>query len=673
MLLYKNKFYLILALLINASILFSQKTNTDSLWKVYHNNAIVDSLRLDAISSIATAYSSNNPDTAIIIANQMFDFLKTHPSLRFEASAYNTLATAFLNKGDNSKALHYFNKTYSLSEKLNDPVYTAKCLNNLSLVQRSLANFPKSLEYALMALKIRERYDQKKTASSYNNIGLIYYQQHQNTEALKYFLIGLKNSITYKNEFVEGLCYINIGNVYSEQGKKDSALLFCFKALTIFKKQEDVSRVGTCYANISEIYQYKKDYTNALEYIKNAIKLKRQAEDLNDLGACFLILGSIYDNLNNNSLAIVYLDSAKNMHEQTNNVNDLTSVYSKLSDVYSKLGNFKDAYFYLSLNKKLTDSIFNSDNTAQLSSLKTQFEVEKKEVELNSKAQAQKQITDALEKKQQIIIIAICVFLFAVVVFSTLLYNRFKITKQQNHIIKAQKNQVEIHQKEILDSIQYAKRIQSTILKNQIISGDFYWAHRKNNNYYIAVCDCTGHGVPGAFMSLLSIGYLNEAIENNILAPNTIFDYVRERLIQNISQEDQKDGFDGILLCIDGITKQITYAAANNKPVLISNGFVIKQKVDKMPVGKGERTDPFNLYHLNYNKGDVLYLYTDGYADQFGGPKGKKYKYKPLNEILLNNSTIPLKDQYNKLSQEFNNWKGDLEQVDDVCIVGIKI
>jgi serine phosphatase RsbU (regulator of sigma subunit) len=254
------------------------------------------------------------------------------------------------------------------------------------------------------------------------------------------------------------------------------------------------------------------------------------------------------------------------------------------------------------------------------------------------------------------------------------------------------RQKIEEKQSEILDSIHYAKKIQNTLIAHRsfidanikdnfvvfqpkdIVSGDFYWATKYAERFYLAVCDSTGHGVPGAFMSLLNITFLNEAInEKHILNVDEIFNYARKKLIENLGKEGQKDGFDGILLCMDAATKEITYAAANNSPVMISNGKLTKLPCDKMPVGQGEKKEPFKRYTVEATTSDLLYLYTDGFADQFGGPKGKKYKYKELNEFILKNSALSLQQQPIKISDEFTRWKGDLEQVDDVLVVGIRI
>ena len=243
--------------------------------------------------------------------------------------------------------------------------------------------------------------------------------------------------------------------------------------------------------------------------------------------------------------------------------------------------------------------------------------------------------------------------------------------------------------KEIIDSINYARRIQYTLLAHEnfleenlvehfvyfkpkdIVSGDFYWAGKHDNRFYLASCDSTGHGVPGAFMSLLNISFLNEAInEKNIEEPHLIFNHVRKQLIENISKDGGQDGMDAILVCIEG--NKVTYAAANNSPVIIKNKQLITLEADKMPIGKGEKEDSFMLRSIELEKGDLLFLYTDGYADQFGGPKGKKFKYKALNNLLLGYSGESMEKQKELLSKHFEDWRGKLEQIDDVCVIGIK-
>ncbi len=263
---------------------------------------------------------------------------------------------------------------------------------------------------------------------------------------------------------------------------------------------------------------------------------------------------------------------------------------------------------------------------------------------------------------------------------------------QRTHQLKQAFDEIGAKNKEITDSINYASKIQAALLPSQedikhlakdyfilfkpkdIVSGDFYWAEQKGDKFYLAICDSTGHGVPGAFMSLLNLNFINEAVnEKNTLKPNEIFNYVRNELVTGISKEGQSDGFDGTMVCFDKANNKFTYAAANTKPILITNHTIKILPADKMPVGKGEKDESFTLHEVDYKAGDTLYLFTDGYADQFGGSNGKKMKFKKLEEIVSSIYDKPMAEQSQILEKEFMEWKGVLEQVDDVCLIGIRL
>lgn len=271
-----------------------------------------------------------------------------------------------------------------------------------------------------------------------------------------------------------------------------------------------------------------------------------------------------------------------------------------------------------------------------------------------------------------------------------------KLLSIQKAEVEKQKHLVDEKQKEILDSINYAKRIQTALMANSkllkdnlndhfvyfrpkdIVAGDFYWAARLPDSFIYITADSTGHGVPGAFMSLLNISKLNDAINQRITRPDLVLNEVKDGIIKALnpegSSEESKDGMDAILCRLDFRNMKLQYAAANNSFCIIRDKTIINCKADKMPVGKSH--DDSNLFTYNeiaLQKGDMIYTYTDGYGDQFGGPEGKKFMHKQLRSILTEIADLPVQEQEKMIHQRFETWKGDLEQVDDVLVIGVRV
>jgi serine phosphatase RsbU (regulator of sigma subunit) len=266
-----------------------------------------------------------------------------------------------------------------------------------------------------------------------------------------------------------------------------------------------------------------------------------------------------------------------------------------------------------------------------------------------------------------------------------------------NKEINHQKELVDVKNKEITDSINYAKRIQQSILTSEhyfkkhttdffilfkpkdIVSGDFYWALNYETKFIVMTADCTGHGVPGAMMSMMGINFLNEIVnERQVASPAGILNQLRRDIIKALNPEgsviETKDGLDCCLCSFDFDQMKLTYANANNNFYIIRDTEVIVSKSDKMPVGAGYNADnSFREFEIDIRRNDLVIALTDGYADQFGGPKGKKFKYKQLEEILLASAHLPLNSIKELLNDKIESWRGDLEQVDDICVIGIKI
>jgi len=577
--------------------------------------------------------------------------------------------------------------------KLKATKYYSDYLNNKGYLSNNLGDLTQALDYFHKSLKLQEDIGDKSGQSySLNNIGYIYSSQKQFLNALDYYVKSYKLQKELNDERGQSQSLSNIGNVYDRLGSLKKALYYYFKGLNIRKKINDKQGMGYSFQNIGTVYFNQKNYFSSKYYFTKSLEIRKEIEDSQGISYSLYSLGKVCLAENKIELAQKYCLQSLELAQKMGYPENIGSSASILEGIYLKEKKFNKAHEMLKLSVKMRDSISNDETHKNIIKKQLQYEFEKREVVSKAEQEKRELTYQANSKQQKIIIFASIVGLILCLVFGIYTYNRFKYSQKQNSIIQEQKQIVETHQKEVVDSINYAQRIQYALLAHEdllkknlcshfvlfkpkdIVSGDFYWATEHEDDFYLAACDSTGHGVPGAFMSLLSIGFLSEAIkEKNIKEPSKVFDYVRKRLIESITNKNQKDGFDGILLRFQKTKGIITYVASNNKPILISNNKIQQLHCDKMPVGKGELSAEFTLNTISANKGDMLYLYTDGYADQFGGAKGKKFKYKPLNDLLLYIHQTEPSAQKETLNNTFEQWKGDLEQVDDVLIIGLKI
>ncbi len=553
---------------------------------------------------------------------------------------------AFLVQSDYNKATHYLNQAIKLFEEIKDLKWIANTYLISAIINNSVSNSETALYNSLKGITYYEtllEYDVD-AVMAYYIVGTVFKDLKKTTDAECYFNKAIEKSEGEHSSWI-GRIYTSFSNLYNDECKFDEALVMANKAITVLRSQKNLVGESRALNDVGLIYKKQKIYTEALNYFHQALCIRENLHIKQFSYSSYYEIATVHKELNDYEKAIEFFEKAKILSTNLNQPAKQLKIYLELAAVHKLNEDYINAFNCSESYIKLSKEVSAQEMDLKLSNLKT---------------------TILLEKDHEI--------------------ERLKNVELKNaYQIITDKN------KEITDSLLYAKRIQNALLPNKttiskylpnhfiyfkpkdIVSGDFYWSTFYNDKFYLAVCDSTGHGVPGAFMSLLNIGFLNEAVkEKNITKPNEIFNYVRTHLINSISNDGQKDGMDSILMCIDFTTNMVTYSAANNAPILIRNNEIKKLQYDKMPVGADDKIDSFTLYTFTLEKGDALYLYTDGYADQFGGEKGKKFKYKPLNELLLSILNEPIEKQCEILKKTFDAWKGNLEQVDDVCVIGIK-
>lgn len=574
--------------------------------------------------------------------------------------------------------------------------YTEGVNNLKSLIERNFTrkgNYKKSLDYLFKLKQVADKIGYTKGSSDLlGAIGVLYWRQGDNKNALYFLNENLK--LVKKTNIKQDIAsvYNNMGLVYRQMNEFEMARNYYTLSIQLFIEAGSSDGLSDTYNNMGVLHQMQEDLYKASYYFEKSLLICLKTNDSLGISIAQGNLGTIYYKLKNYDLSEKFFLSAYGISSRMGDLEGIKEVGAGLSDLYLTLGKGEEALRYYKYFIGARDTL-NNEEFRKLSLIKEmEFKFDKEE-------EKKAILVEADKKRQQLYTSSVVVILIVVLFFSALLYKRFTLTKKQKSIIENQKQLVEEKQKEITDSIHYAKRIQSALLAHEefvaqhlpehfiffkpkdIVSGDFYWATfvsdlalQAKERFYLAVCDSTGHGVPGAFMSLLNISFLNEAInEKSISDPDKVFNHVRKRLIENVSQDGGQDGMDGILIQLDKKNLRMRYAAANNAPVIIRNGILTELDCDKMPVGQGTKNTQFSLFDFALQKGDVIYLYTDGFADQFGGPKGKKFKYNQLNAFLLEIHSKAPHLQTEMLQKKFEAWKGNLEQVDDVCIIGIKI
>lgn len=558
------------------------------------------------------------------------------------------------------------------------------------------------LEKALELEKIIN--DTTRRPRGYFLTGKIYNGLRRYDKALEYFFKSIKKYEVLKNYNALGELYLNVGGCYLAKNDFDNALLFYSKSSDISKKDNNLWGVFLALVLKGDVYQKKGDLNKAIEIHKTAIDFCNNAEKKpereDDLIMAFSIsnfhLAEDFYYLKDIKIAKQYYDKAyvvfKKM-EEPRNVMHLEEIGYKID---SASNDFKGAFIHYRLYLELKNKFDNEDVHKTAARDKFQNDLEKQNIENKAEQEKKDVLAKEDKQKQQLIIGTVAFVLLLVIIFSALLFKRFRLTNKQKGIIEQQKHLVEEKHKEITDSINYAERIQRSFLatdellnehlKNyfiffkpkDIVSGDFYWADTlPNGNFILATADSTGHGVPGAIMSLLNITSLEKAVEH-LTNPADILNHTRQTIINRLKRDGSidggKDGMDCSLIVFDFKNKQIHVAAANNPVWIIRQNALIELKADKMPVGKHDKDkESFSLNTFDIKEGDIVYTLTDGFPDQFGGPKGKKFMSKNLKELLLTNAHLTMLEQNNLVQTVFSNWIGEFEQVDDVTLIGIKI
>jgi serine phosphatase RsbU (regulator of sigma subunit) len=633
----------------------------------------------DVVDSLKIVLATENADTA-------------------KVDTYDDLAWETYLKGDWKEAIRYATEGMKLADSLHYEKGKANLYHKLGNAYYSMSDYPRSLENYLASLKIKEKLGFKKSlGSSYGSIGNVYQAQGDYKKALEYQMKSLTLRTETDDKYGMGVSMNNIGNVYGRTGQNDSAMKYFQAAVFVEEQIDDVYGLSQSLGNIGNIYKAQKKYRESLDYILKSLRLQEKIGDEQGIAGSYGNIGTLYLEQDNYAKALEYLNQSVKLSTKLGMKEYVRESYGDLAKTYEKLGQPAKALEYFKKFSALKDSLLNDESNKQIAQMSAQYESEKKDSEIKLLSKDKEKIealATAESKKQKIIIVAVTTGFLFMMVFAIFVFRSNREKQRKNLEITEQKALIEERNREVHDSINYAKRIQTAILPpdkmirdclpdsfvlfkpKDIVSGDFYWLEAVGDKVFFAAVDCTGHGVPGAMVSVVGNSGLNRSVkEFGLSQPAAILDKLTLLVEETFSKSENevKDGMDISICCINKKTNLLEWAGANNPLWLIRNNIVEEIKADKQPIGAFDHRKPFTNHAIQLNKGDAVYLFTDGYADQFGGEKGKKFKYKQLENLILTNNHLIMAEQKAMLDHSFESWRGSLEQIDDVCIIGVRI
>jgi len=725
-------------LCILPGILLAQ-SKVDSLTRVL---AITkpDTEKIKILVLLAGQYGSNDPARALSYANKAAvicdspDYDTTNPAFKkIAASAYRNQGASSFFLGDYATALAKLNRALRIYQQIKYTEGAASIYGWIGNTYYSRGEFEKALEALIKALDLHEKQGNPGgMAGALNGIANIYQGQKNTKKALEYYFKSLKIRLSTADSISIAYTYNNIGLVYmTDADSLDKALEYHLKCLDMVERFDDKKGMENSYGNIGEIYTWKKRYDKALIYQLKSLKIAEEISDKTGIAACYNSIGKIHLKLNDPKKALASFEKGLLPASQAGSKEAMKESYNGLAETYQAMNDYKKAVQNFELYAALKDSLMSENNGRNMEEMQARFETEKKEQEI----QLLKKDEHILELKlseqeanihrQRIVIYSAVGGFIVILLLVFFIWKSYREKKminlgleRKNIEINVQKNQIEEKNILITDSIEYARSIQNAILPSaemiqksipdsfilfmpkDIVSGDFYWLKAQGDHLFLASVDCTGHGVPGAFMSVMAHNMLENIVEEKkLIRPSLILDELNKTVLETLKQEtgssSVKYGMDISLIALNKKNNKLLFSGAHNPLLLVRSdknssltqaggpavaanspygtktSLQSELKADKTTIGMAR--EKFTDHELEINAGDMLYLFTDGFPDQKGGPESKKFFASRFKELLFSIASKNTTEQKEILRQTFSSWKDDHEQIDDVLVIGVRV
>ena len=685
-------------------------------------------------------YSRNDFDLAINHLSRSLEIARQNNYQDWIATVLNRIGNVYQLKSNNLQAFDSYKEALQINQKLDNKIEIARTLVNLGSIYNLFGSYQKSIEYFLEALAIYENLNEKDgEAWTSLSIARLFKRLGLYEKAIQYAEPALQKyrEVEQKTGSTNGitLSLSELGNIYFHLGKYDKAIENTKTVLDINTRNHNIQGQAANHLSLGIICFEKGDLANAEADLNLALELKRRVNDSLDLSVLFRYLGETMILRNNLQGGISYIEKGLDIAVRHHLLSDVKDSYLSLSKAQIKRKNYPKALEFQTLYSALKDSI----NSSEIARLEMQYDFDKREKEQELITKQRDAVQQAKLERQRMFTVFTGIALGLTILLALVIFYYYSEKKKTNQVLLIQKNEIEKQKQEIenqrdiatrqrdqiadqqkliTDSIRYASRIQAAVFPREntidnllkdyfilykpknIVSGDFYWVSKLNDGRIaVATADCTGHGVPGAFMSMLSITHLKElmATANDQVSAGDILFKLRSLIISSLNQTgnegDSVDGLDMSLTLIDRKTNTLEYAGAfmpmmicrkktsDSMPMEFYDDLVSSEsydlyelKADKMPIGYyvvGEK--PFTNHKIQLVDTDTIYLMSDGYNDQFGGVKNTKFLLANFKKLLLNLQHMNLDEQKNVLNQTILDYMGNYKQVDDILVLGFRV
>jgi tetratricopeptide (TPR) repeat protein len=654
-----------------------------------------DTVKVIVLNRLGRHYRiTNNYEQALKYSNEAINVAHKAGYLKGEANAIGNIGIINEYKGNYDSALFFLGNALKIRKAAGEKRGCASSYHSMGVVYVKLGNYEKAMTFYIKALRILEELgDKKAVGTSYNNIGNIFLKQNNLKKALENYQNALNIQLETGDKEGLSLVYGNLASVYLKLEKYNEALDADFKCLKICKEIEDKEGEAICYNTIGSVYEQQRDYSLALDYQFKSLEIVVNTGNKELIATVYNSIGGLYEKQQKYTNSLTYNNKALDIFKTIGNKEGIQNTYYSLSELYGKLGNYEQALTYHKLYIDIKDTLLNEASNKQIAEMNTKYESEKKEKDIQLLTKDKKIQETEIEKQKLVKTLFIIGFVIAVLI-AFIVLRLFKATKKQKLIIEHQNEQ-------IVESINYSKRIQNSLLPSiaeiketipslfvlyepkNIVSGDFYYFKQFENYSVLACVDCTGHGVPGGFMSTLGSLLLDKIVNNTTLKPSEILIQLNNEIIRILHQQaggELQDGMDLSVCLIDKKNSSIEFSGARNGIIVVTRNEAKRYKANPLPVGgnymkKGiplERN--FKTESIALNNSDWVFMYTDGFIEQIGGKENQPMNYEQFEKHLINTTRLNTDEEKIALLQsELTKWSGNNEQTDDVLIVGFKI